>query len=348
MNPDVMPVGFAQVIEKYIRAHEEGWSVEEYMQSDICYVLGMQDSIWEYGYALMDLNEDGIDELLITDGKLIYDLYILMEDGSAGHIISAGERARYYLCEGNIIGYRGSGGAANTVMEFFRVLPSGDFQYELKLEFDDGTWYTYKEYGKETPGGVDVVSEEQAQDLINGYAPVEVVFQAFLRPETAQKQEHNDVLPAGFASVLQKYVRVHEESWTAEKCTKNDISYMVSSKNIFWQYGYALMDLNGDGSNELIITDGEEVYDVYMLLESGEANHIIKATENHAYSICENNIIGYHSFGGNPDSCWEFSRLLPSGDSEIVMYLQKDADGWFKMEGSTDKMVTISHNEADE
>jgi hypothetical protein len=123
---------------------------------------------------------------------------------------------------------------------------------------------------------------------------------------------------------------------------------MVSSKNIFWQYGYALMDLNGDGSNELIITDGEEVYDVYMLLESGEANHIIKATENHAYSICENNIIGYHSFGGNPDSCWEFSRLLPSGDSEIVMYLQKDADGWFKMEGSTDKMVTISHNEADE
>lgn len=344
----ILPAGYGPVIGKYIKAHEEGWSVEEYMQNDICYVLGMQDSIWEYGYALMDLNEDGIDELLITDGKLIYDLYILMEDGGAGHVVSAGERARYYLCEDNVIGYRGSGGAANTVMEFFRVLPSGDFQYELKLEFEEGTWYTYKDYGKETPGGVDVVSEEQAQDLINGYAPAEIVFQAFLRPETAQKQENTDVLSGGYASVLQKYVRAHEEKWTAEKCTQNDISYMVSSKNIFWQYGYALMDLNGDGSNELIITDGEEVYDVYMLMESGEANHIIQATENHAYSICENNIIGYHAFGGNPDSCWEFSRLLPGGDSEIVMYLQKDADGWFKMEGSTDKMVTISHDEADE
>jgi hypothetical protein len=28
-----------------------------------------------------------------------------------------------------------------------------------------------------------VVSEEQAQDLINGYGPAEIVYQSFLRPE---------------------------------------------------------------------------------------------------------------------------------------------------------------------
>jgi hypothetical protein len=45
---------------------------------------------------------------------------------------------------------------------------------------------------------------------------------------------------------------------------------------------------------------------------------------------------------------WLISRLLPGGDSEIVMYLQKNDNVWSKMEGGTDKLKTISHEEADE
>lgn len=342
----ILPAGYGPVIGKYIKAHEEGWSVEEYMQNDICYVLGMQDSIWEYGYALMDLNEDGIDELLITDGKLIYDLYILMEDGGAGHVISAGERARYYLCEDNVIGYRGSGSAANTVMEFFRVLPSGDFQYELKLEFEEGTWYTYKDYGKETPGGVDVVSEEQAQDLINGYAPVEIVYQSFLRPEAEKTNDTSESLPAGYAQVLDKYIRAYNENWTFGQYTENGLSYLLYGKDIFADYGYALIDLNSDGKEELLITDGGYIYDMYKLMADGSVFQICSMLDKTHYYLCEDYVIGVWGASGENSFSYEFTKMEPTGESTIKMYLQYDAGTWQKIEGGSDKMVAISEDEA--
>ena len=346
MNPDVMPAGYADVIGKYIRAYEEDWSVEEYMQSDICYVLGMQDSIWEYGYALIDLDGNGIVELIITDGSLIYDMFTLMEDGGVGHIISAGERSRYYLCEGNIIGYRGSGGAANTVLEFYK-LENQDLVPKTRLMFDTDSWYQLSDKGTETPGGIQYITEEEAEKIAASYAPVEIVSQSFLRPETENTNDTSRPLPGDYPHVIEKYIKATTDEWSKDEYRKNDISYLLESMNIYWEYGYAQIDLNGDGRNELVITDGEEIFDVYMLMDDGSVGHIISATEERSYYLCRDNIIGCQSLGVENTS-WDFSRLLPSGDSEIVMYLQKDADGWLKMEGSTDKMVTISHNEADE
>jgi hypothetical protein len=322
MNPDVMPVGFAQVIEKYIRAHEEGWSVEEYMQSDICYVLGMQDSIWQYGYALMDLNGDGIDELIITDGSLIYDLYILMEDGGAGHIISAGERARYYLCEGNIIGYRGSGGAANTVMEFFRVLPSDDFQYELKLEFDDGTWYTYKEYGKETPGGVDVVSEEQAQDLINGYGPAEIVYQSFLRPEQGKEL----IYPRTYKQLLQEL--------------------MVKNSGVI-NMVVAYTDVTGDGIDDLLLgSRGADSFGhVYSVLYGG-VTEILTYGSDIGFTLCKNGVICYHQ-ADKPFGEYTFISLK-NDEYQIIEHLTYDSNtgAWTrKTDGVTETITDAQKQE---
>lgn len=316
MNPDVMPAGYADVIGKYIRAYEEDWSVEEYMQSDICYVLGMQDSIWEYGYALMDLNGDGIDELIITDGSLIYDLYLLMEDGSAGHVISAGERARYYLCEGNIIGYRGSGGAANTVMEFFRVLPSGDFQYELKLEFDEGTWYTYKEYGKETPGGVDVVSEEQAQNLINGYAPAEIVYQSFLRPEQGKELKY----PRTYAQMLRELIE--------ENAGVLDMAVA---------YG----DVTGDGEDELLLGLGrnDSFGHVYSIVD-GEPKEILTYGTDMDFVLCRNGIICYHESDKHFGNYTFIS--LQAGVHQIIDYLVYDTNNssWAREKDGVREFIT--------
>ena len=69
------------------------------------------------GYALMDLDGNGNKELIITDGNVIYDLYILLDDGP-GHLLSSWERNAYYLCDGNAIQNVGSNSAASSLSRY--------------------------------------------------------------------------------------------------------------------------------------------------------------------------------------------------------------------------------------
>lgn len=81
-------------------------------------------NIDKIGYSFIDLNKDGVEELLIgmdTENEtqsddlyqnMIYDLYTYM-NGEIVHIATSGERFTYQLCEDNTIYYWGSGGAAS-------------------------------------------------------------------------------------------------------------------------------------------------------------------------------------------------------------------------------------------
>lgn len=73
-------------------------------------------SLSNAGYAFIDIDDDGISELLISmisDGGwgagdgMIYDLCTI-QGGKVVHLVSSGERNRYYLCRNNIIANEGS------------------------------------------------------------------------------------------------------------------------------------------------------------------------------------------------------------------------------------------------
>ena len=56
------------------------------------------------GYVLLDLDGNGSDELLITDGNLIYGLYAICEDGTVDKKLElAGYVEEIFLCEDNRI-----------------------------------------------------------------------------------------------------------------------------------------------------------------------------------------------------------------------------------------------------
>ena len=96
------------------------WPYEEY------------DSLSDAGYALIDLDSDGISELLVSgisdDGSSSYirDLYAC-RDGEIIHLASSGERFEYWLCtdssSGYLIGYVGSGGASYIDYNFYTLNP---------------------------------------------------------------------------------------------------------------------------------------------------------------------------------------------------------------------------------
>ena len=72
------------------------------------------------GYCTMDINGDGIEELMIGSVNenaytgMFFDLYTIV-DGQISLVISSGERDRYYLCEDYTIANEGSGGALSYV-----------------------------------------------------------------------------------------------------------------------------------------------------------------------------------------------------------------------------------------
>lgn len=89
-----------------------------------------------FGYVLMDIDSDGVDELLLTSGEYgeLYDyIYaiVTIKDGKAYPVAyEGGARNRFYLCQNNIISNEGSSGAANSGYDYYRFVNGNLIQIE--------------------------------------------------------------------------------------------------------------------------------------------------------------------------------------------------------------------------
>lgn len=78
-----------------------------------------------FGYVLMDIDSDGVDELLLTSGELYDYIYaiVAIKDGKAYPVVyEGGARNRFYLCQNNIISNEGSNGASYSISKYYRFL----------------------------------------------------------------------------------------------------------------------------------------------------------------------------------------------------------------------------------
>lgn len=80
-------------------------------------------------YTVFDLANDGVPELFISDGDSLYGAYGLFEnEGQICPLIYTGtaymgDRAKYYICENNMIKSEGSGGASSNIIAYYQVNP---------------------------------------------------------------------------------------------------------------------------------------------------------------------------------------------------------------------------------
>ena len=101
-----IPEPYASVIGQYHTALKNGWDAAQVMEAGLNYMVA--DSFFEapmedIGYAVTDLDGDGIEELIVGTlkedsfyGKLIFSLYTLDDEGSPLLLIDSTERNRYY------------------------------------------------------------------------------------------------------------------------------------------------------------------------------------------------------------------------------------------------------------
>ena len=165
---------YKTLVSKYRTAIRENWDAARCMEEDISLLVTFLSSPDQLSVARMDLDEDGVPELLITDGNVIYDLYAYSE-GKPLHVFSGAERNSYSLTEDGILVNVGSNGAASTIYTFYRC-SRGNLIVDQRVFFDAGVdaenpWFRgYGEVDTASP-----ISEEEAQSIIDSYPKTEIL-----------------------------------------------------------------------------------------------------------------------------------------------------------------------------
>ena len=109
---------YRYIFALYQRAVAEKWDFIACEENKICYMVMFHEDLSRLGYSLIDLNDDGQQELLISDGNVIYDLYASV-DGSVMRVLTGGERNSFQLTDDHRIINRGSNGASSFVYNVY-------------------------------------------------------------------------------------------------------------------------------------------------------------------------------------------------------------------------------------
>lgn len=174
---------YGEILDGYFDALLQGFGPQEYMDRGLNYLVGMVGDVDKVGYAMDDVDGDGVSELMIgsVDEGLIYAMYTV-KDGQETQIIDAMERSTYQLTSDGLILNRGTNGAASYGYNLYR-LENGSLQFQDALVFDaakdeKNPWFYTKnpEWAQDALESIDTeVGETTEQDLLDSTVKISFI-----------------------------------------------------------------------------------------------------------------------------------------------------------------------------
>lgn len=172
---------------------------------------------------------------------------------------------------------------------------------------------------------------------------------------TESATEENDSIDSQtekYTARLSLYRTALIERWDKGKCIENDISLMISNfVDIPDQLCWLMIDMDGNGVEELIITDGMMIYDLYTRNDD-KLVHILTAWERNSYQLCMDNVIYNHGSNGAASSACNFYQVqgetLILVDSVLVDAFADPDNPWFRSNDGMTRSQPISETQAEE
>lgn len=257
-----IPEAYQPVIAKYVTALTEHWGGEACSNADISILVSYATSPSELGYALLDLDNDGTDELIIANDaerQVIYDLYSLV-DGKLLHVFTGWDRNSYELREGFRILNIGSNGAASADYVYCH-LSNGQLVTDSLIRFDAATdpdhpWFRGTGENDLAP----ITDENWSEDEIySAAASLPITITPFA-----------DASAGSYDPALADYER-----------------YLSTIDTSSIKY-YALRDLDGDGQDELLLYNSGETLMKVAAIQNGTAQEILSGN---VLDLCEGNVL---------------------------------------------------------
>lgn len=121
-----VPTAYEEILDQYRTALDENWGGQQLVDAGMNFMI-LDVAPAEIGFAVDDLDDDGIPELAIGTlsgdefyGKLIFDLYTL-EDGQPVQVFSSIHRNRYYYAGGIRFANLGSSAADSSYVTTLKL-----------------------------------------------------------------------------------------------------------------------------------------------------------------------------------------------------------------------------------
>jgi len=257
---------FDDIVDKYVTAINWRWTEQQCEQNDISPNISLNTvDPYDLGWCLLDIDQNGVEELIIGDSVYIYDIYVMQpHNGGPGHLIMKTGTDHYIICQDGTIEkqvYFSKG------MSWYHYeLSDIDLQLKNVLTYRneyEGTKATEMYYYGSNEDNGQPISKEEAGKIISSHQEMMLTFTPFI----VRKQIDVEA-PEAYKPLLDTYRKAIREDWGPGTCVENGISLMVGHYGDFVEaLGYAIRDLNSDGIDELIITDGLNVYDLYTIVQ---------------------------------------------------------------------------------
>ena len=297
---------YSSRIQEYINGIESGWGQQEFENAGMSYMCGYETSLDQLGYLLLDLDGDGMEELLIGKGAAIYDMYTL-EAGSVTHVFSGGERNAYGLSADNVICNMGSGSAAMSLYAYYRLEGSDlvPLKYVIFDAFYSQTAPWFESEDSQNAEEARGISEEEAYEIIDSYRPEELDF-------TALDHFWQD-LGKTAGSRPGQGEQPYFGTWRVQEYRTSDI-YALSQEEIERYLTYTVTyyeDAVAQNGQDLGLEDWEYEYDICTKEDILRDYHVDLTdwwTEEGAV-VCgtisyEDNFFGREFFLGDDNSLW--------------------------------------------
>lgn len=292
----IVPTAHEALLEIYRSAIREGWTEEQCQEKGISPQLADVEYMEEKpAYIMLDIDGNGIQELIIGHGMphyfYIWDLYAFEKyNGEPVKLYTdTKNHVNCHLYENGIIG-----------IEFVGKTEGNFYYYGLHgtklvradlLSYRDDIW-------RDTVTK-EQLSQEEAYKILDKYELLDVEPTDLMDGRTYNHQDFEAA--EQYRMILDKYSVALAEHWDPGRCMDNDISLMVGYYGgIVTQLGYSKIDLNGDGKDELIITDGTNIYDLYTISWGEEILplRLVNATERQNFFLTTDGYIYTYGSGG--------------------------------------------------
>ena len=289
----------------YTKGYEQ--YIQQKLEKAAAHSTRMRDGLF---YALCDLNGDGVMELL-SGGKASLWEILSMRDGKSYQYadcekISSLAALQFTVCENHVLELERIRDNSAEIWYYFRAEAEG-LTYLEGLEKNEDTWYSLPVSPTEGPDAEvrTEITEQQAQTIIASYVPLET------QPQWQQMKRYGEpVKPIPWTDPYAIYIAEALE-WLedAGKLT------------------YTLMDLNGDGIQELIARDTwtiragstEPVYalSVHTIVDG---KLVIVQGSHGMTDVCEGGILMYSEEDGTH---YEFYRMKGT-ELELIEMIYQD------------------------
>lgn len=300
----------------------------------------------QLGFAVMDLNGDGVEELLVGENGYIRAAYSKIDNGTQ-HLmprgiaffntlissesyldgIGVGATSGYSyicLCEGNCLAYVYDM-MGEDVAYFFAKPVDGALVWTDRILYAPSNayyagqpWRRFDEKNNSEP-----ITEERFHEILNSYVRVPTAFTPISQFPLVDNSPSGIGRPDTVYSSYDALIRAKTE-WDADHS----------------DWFYCLMDLDGDGQQELFLQEGE--WKGVLTVSEGRVKLLECGGE---LTICEGNIIAFTRsyLDGNQTHCY---YKVKNGNAILLDYLRYDKDKdalnpWFRSTDASGQDISM-------